>query len=277
MLAREDRKMGPPKRGPAWHRRLAYAALVLVLVSGTAMAGMALVVQIRQRGVARLDSDRPAAPGPKRHRMASTGRAEREEVESSPTPREHAPEAVEPTPATADLAPTEVPVQVRGEDRREIRAETSPGARVAVNRHRSAPGSLPPRAERAPADAATLLGQAEEAESTGRLAGASRLYGELRRWFPGTREEIVARALHAQLLLDRLGNPARALALFEGYLDAEPGGTLAEEARLGRARAFERLGRPSEERSAWLELLRAHPRSVHAAGARARLSALDRP
>src|SRR6185369_171447 len=109
------------------------------------------------------------------------------------------------------------------------------------------------------------------------LAGASRLYGELARSFPGTREDIVARALHGQLLLDRLGRPARALALFEAYLNAEPAGTLAEEARLGRARSLERLGRPSEERSAWFELLRAHPRSIHAAAARARLASLDMP
>jgi tetratricopeptide (TPR) repeat protein len=127
------------------------------------------------------------------------------------------------------------------------------------------------------ADAATLLAQAEEAGSAGRFAGASRLYGELARTFPGTREEIVARALHGQLLLDRMGSPGRALGLFEAYLNAAPDGTLAEEARLGRARSLQRLGRSSEERSAWRDFLSAHPRSVHAAAAHARLTALDAP
>jgi hypothetical protein len=279
ILAGQDRELGAPKRRRAWGgRRLAYAALVLLLVSGTAMAGVALVVQIRQREQRendRLESEgrrslpTRLAPNPHRAAHAPAEAAEPEEVESAAPLAEPGPAAIEPTSPPIEIPAARPTVPVR--------SETGGGRSVAVGRHRSSPGSAPARAERPPGDAATLLGQAEEAESAGRVADASRLYSELRRWFPGTREEIVARALHGQLLLDRLGSPVRALAQFEGYLLAEPAGTLAEEARLGRARALERLGRASEERSAWRELLRAHPRSVHAAGARARLAVLDGP
>ena len=276
ILAGQDRELGSPKRRRAWGgRRLAYAALVLLLVSGTAMAGVALVVQIRQREAARLESEGRQSPSarlaPKSNRTAHVPAeaAEPEEVESAAPLAEPAPAAIEPTSPPIEIRPARPTVPVR--------SETGGGRSVAVSRHRSSPGGSPARAERPPGDAATLLGQADEAESAGRVADASRLYSELRRWFPGAREEIVARALHGQLLLDRLGSPVRALAQFEGYLLAEPAGTLAEEARLGRARALERLGRASEERSAWREFLRAHPRSLHAAGARARLAALDGP
>jgi len=244
LLADPGREIGPIKRGVAWRRRLAYAAIALVLVSSTAMAGVALVVQIRQREAARVESESRRAPA----------------VRAEP-----APPLVEAPRSPATMAPA----VSSGAVRREVVG----GRAVAINRHRVSAA----RGEGARADAATLLAQAEDSESAGRLVVASRLYGELGRSFPGTREDIVARALHGQLLLDRLGRPARALALFEAYLNAEPAGTLAEEARLGRARSLERLGRPSEERSAWLELLRAHPRSIHAAAARARLAALDMP
>jgi len=280
--ANPDREVLPAKRGP-WSRRLAYAAVALVLISSTAMAGVALVVQIRQREATRVESESRRAlavrPAPKRHR-AMVAPAERREGEESVAPDE-----VVADPSVEASAARGEPIASLGEPARSL-AERAPltipgaarppsagGRSAALNRHHAAVA----RGEGARADAATLLAQAEGAESAGRLASASRLYGELGRSFPGTREDIVARALHGQLLLDRLGNPARALALFEAYLKAEPAGTLAEEARLGRARSLERLGRSSEERSAWLDLLRVHPRSIHAAAARARLAALDTP
>jgi hypothetical protein len=245
ILAGHERELASPKRGRAQGgRRLAYAALVLLLASGTAMAGVALVAQIRQRQAARLESEGRRSP-------------------RAPL----APAALEPA-----RQPTEIPAPPPAVA---VRSETGAGRPVAVSRHRPAPASAA-RAEHAPVDGATLLAQAEDAESAGRIADANRLYDELHRGFAGTREEIVARALHGQLLLDRVGSPIRALALFEGYLATEPTGTLAEEVRVGRARALERLGRSDDERAAWLELLRAHPTSVHAAAARARLSALER-
>ena len=128
-----------------------------------------------------------------------------------------------------------------------------------------------------PFEAPALLRRAEQARSAGQWIDANQAFAELGRRFPGSREELVGRALQGQLLLDQLGEPARALALFDRYLAADPSGALADEARLGRAQALRRLGRSREERAAWLELLRVNPGSVHAAAARTRLQTLDAP
>jgi TolA-binding protein len=103
-------------------------------------------------------------------------------------------------------------------------------------------------------------------------AEATKLYHQLQQQFPGTREEINSRFTLARFLLDRGEDPAQALALFTRYLAAN--GTLAEEARLGRATALGRLGRTQEERQAWQELLAFHPNSIHAERARRRLDEL---
>ena len=72
----------------------------------------------------------------------------------------------------------------------------------------------------------------------------------------GTRAETMvavrAGSEDGQLLLDNLNDPARALARFERYLENEPSGALAEEARVGRARALASLDRRDDERAASL-------------------------
>jgi hypothetical protein len=162
-----------------------------------------------------------------------------------------------------------------------VRAIATPGRAA---ERASSPSSPQPPVQSAPAvvgppplEAAQLLRLAEQARTARRWADASRAFADLGRQYLGTREEIVGRALFGQLLLDQLGEPRRALAMFERYLAVDPSGALAQEARLGRAQALRRLGRPHEERSAWLELLREHPGSVHVAAARTRLAALDAP
>jgi hypothetical protein len=75
-------------------------------------------------------------------------------------------------------------------------------------------------------------------------------------------------------LLDRLGDAGAALAQFEYYLARHGGGTLAEEARVGRALALGKLGRRSKERAAWQDLIEHHPTSPHAARAERRIDEL---
>lgn len=118
-----------------------------------------------------------------------------------------------------------------------------------------------------------LFTAASRARRQGELESALRIYGELQRRFPGTREEIAARVITGQIHLER-GQAANALANFERYLVVAPAGALAEEARVGRALALRRLSRPDHERSAWLSLLQAHPQSLHANKARERLQEL---
>jgi TolA-binding protein len=182
----------------------------------------------------------------------------------------HRPE--EPTPARPiSPAPPVRPSQEEG-------AQSAPPSSSSP-----APSSSPavespsPVADPRPYEAPALLRRAEQARTARRWADASRAFADLGRRYPGSREEIVGRALYGQVLLDQLGEPERALTMFERYLAADPSGALADEARLGRAQALQRLGRRHDERAAWLELLRGNPGSLHAAAARLRLHALDVP
>jgi TolA-binding protein len=137
-------------------------------------------------------------------------------------------------------------------------------------------GPAAPRAVRAEAPAPTaedLFADANRARRAGDYPRALHRYSELRRAYPGTRQELTARVIVGDLQLE--DGPARAaLAEFDSYLAASPDGTLAEEARVGRAVALMRLGRRDEEREAWSQLLRAHPNSVQGARARRRLTEL---
>ena len=123
------------------------------------------------------------------------------------------------------------------------------------------------------ASADELFADANRARRAGDVPLALRRYGELRRQFPGSREEITSRVVVGDLLLSE-GPTRDALASFDGYLATSPNGTLAEEALVGRASALMRLGRRDEEREAWTRLLREHPDSVQGERARRRLSEL---
>jgi TolA-binding protein len=126
----------------------------------------------------------------------------------------------------------------------------------------------PPRAT-----AGELFADANRARREGDVPLALRRYAELRRAYPGSREELTSRVVAGDLLLAE-GPTRDALASFDSYLTASPTGTLAEEALVGRASALMRLGRGDEERAAWAQLLREHPDSVHAERARRRLAEL---
>jgi len=133
-----------------------------------------------------------------------------------------------------------------------------------------------PRAveEAPPLSADQLFASANEARRHGDPTQAVRLYRQLQQQFAGTREETTSRVLLARLLLDRGEEIGQSLALFARYLGETPNGTLAEEARLGRALALQRLGHAHEERQAWQELLTYHPNTIHAERARKRLDEL---
>lgn len=118
-----------------------------------------------------------------------------------------------------------------------------------------------------------LFADANRARRAGDMPLALRRYTELRRAYPGSREELTSRVVVGDLLLAE-GPTRDALASFDSYLAASPGGTLAEEALVGRASALMRLGRRDDERAAWTQLLREHPDSVQGARARLRLAEL---
>lgn len=123
--------------------------------------------------------------------------------------------------------------------------------------------------------ASDLFRDANAARRAGDVPKATELYRALEAHHPGAAETSAARVSLGRMLLDRGGDPAGALAEFDGYLKGTPrDGTLAEEARVGRALALQRLGRAADERRAWQDLLEQHPASLYADRARARLTAL---
>jgi TolA-binding protein len=119
-----------------------------------------------------------------------------------------------------------------------------------------------------------LLKSINEARRQNDTAQAMQLYRRLQRQYPGSLEEATATYSLGRHLYQSGEDTEGALSLFNRYLAESPNGTLAEEARLGRAQALQRLGRSSEERQAWLDLLSAHPRSGYAETARRRLDQL---
>ncbi len=170
------------------------------------------------------------------------------------------PSARAPAPA---VGPAPAPVVVAASPAEAPPVASTPPARV-VRAHVEAPPTLT-------ADA--LFADANRARRAGDYPRALRRYAELRRAYPGSRPEMTARVVVGDLQLEE--GPAReALASFDSYLAANPQGTLAEEARVGRAVSLMRLGRRDEEREAWSQLLREHPNSVQRERAERRLAEL---
>ena len=101
-------------------------------------------------------------------------------------------------------------------------------------------------------------------------------YRALQRDDPKSPEAMASHVALGRLLLDRHADANGALAQFDQYLAGASEGTLQEEALIGRALAYQRLGRDVEEQRAWKTVLEKYPESVYADQARARLDALKR-
>jgi hypothetical protein len=263
----------PSVAGP-WRGRLARAAVIALMLTSTAVGASAIAVRVHERRAA--TARQVATPAPVIEAAPRTHRAR--VAVPAPAPE---PPTTDPTGPT-ELKPQAAAVVRPGPD--EHAARRSPGARPQIVSAPSvtsaalqppAAGITPPAVDSAAA--AVVLARAEQARAQRRFADATGLYDDLAARFPGSREEIVARVLHGQLLLDEMHDAPSALRWFERYLASEPAGALAEEARLGRAQALQLRGSPDDERAAWNELLSKHPASVHAGAARARLGALRAP
>jgi TolA-binding protein len=269
--------------GASGRRRIMWAAIVAIsLVSGAASAKFWPSIE---RMWQRLSAPaRPAAavrPQPSRRtawQASPPGSQNQPPAPPAPPAAEEAPRPSRPSPGHRRTATS------AGHDRRSPLDGLAPAGTSAPSLpgHVEAPPSSPPeplpldRSAPAPApvSAARLFADVAQARRAGWLSEAHQAYGQLLARFAGSREERAASVLLGQLTLER-GQPADALASFEGYLGTDPDGALAEEARLGRALALEQLGQRDDARRAWQELLQRHPRSVHAGRARARLESLQ--
>jgi len=122
-----------------------------------------------------------------------------------------------------------------------------------------------------------LFRDANAERRAGNVGKATQLYRLLQKQHPGSAEAHASRVSLGRLLLDKQGDSAGALAEFDAYLKGGVAAdNLAEEARVGRATALERLGRAAEERQAWEELIKLHPSSLHVTHARERLKTADK-
>lgn len=182
--------------------------------------------------------------------------------------------------STASVAPSEPAATPSLETAPAISANALPEARAEEPRRTAiravvAPSPAPstPSGD-AEISAAELFAKANEARRANETARAVGLYRELQSKFGSSREASTSRVALGRLLLDREGKAEQARPLFEAYLASEPSGSLAEEARVGRALACMRLGDSTAERAAWRDLLEHHPSSVHADRARQRLVVL---
>jgi hypothetical protein len=119
---------------------------------------------------------------------------------------------------------------------------------------------------------AELFRRANAARRSGDLTSARALYTELQTSYPRSDEARLSHVSLGRLLLGA-GRAEEADRQFASYL-ADGGGTLAEEAWVGRAESLERLGRSAAERQIWLSLLESFPSSVYADRARERLEKL---
>ncbi|MBN2195234.1 MAG: tetratricopeptide repeat protein, partial [Polyangiaceae bacterium] len=120
-----------------------------------------------------------------------------------------------------------------------------------------------------PPSAAGLFSRGNEARRRGQMAAAVVAYEELQAKYPRSAEAALSHVVLARRYLGQ--DPGRALQHFDAYLRSEPHGALAQESLHGRARALGMLGRGTEERRAWQDLLRHYPESVYANVARERL------
>jgi TolA-binding protein len=119
--------------------------------------------------------------------------------------------------------------------------------------------------------AGELFARANAARRSGEVTRAAQLYRELQRSYPSSSETALSRVTLGRLLLDRLGDPSGALAQFNAYLAGSGSGSLREEGLIGRALALARLGRTTEEQSAWRALLVYNPRTTYAEHAHKRI------
>jgi hypothetical protein len=125
---------------------------------------------------------------------------------------------------------------------------------------------------RAQPSATALVRRASEARASARYREAARLLGQIVELYPDSPEAQNARVEAADLWLEKLGRPERALALYDAYL--QRGGPLTPEARYGRARALRPLGRAGEEKAAIELFLARHPSDWRGSELRERLAHL---
>jgi hypothetical protein len=119
-----------------------------------------------------------------------------------------------------------------------------------------------------------MLSDARRLMRNAHFQAAASQYESLRAAYPHSAEAHTVLISLAELELDQLGRPERALVELERYLVV--GGPLSEEARHLRVRALRSLGQREGERRAIEAFLEQYPSSFRAAALQRRLAELER-
>jgi anti-sigma factor RsiW/TolA-binding protein len=164
------------------------------------------------------------------------------------------PAAVEPEVAAAAAEPDQAPQSGGGA----AGASTKP-AKVASTKGSGAPAQAAPKEpSKQTWEVETLVALALSHRKAGMYPMAAETYRTLIRKHGGSAAAKNALVSLGQLELVELARPKEALNQFERYLTLAPGGLLAEEARLGRVRAYARMGRSQDVIGAASDYLRLH-------------------
>jgi len=128
-----------------------------------------------------------------------------------------------------------------------------------------------PREVAAKPSAEQLFQQGKQAERSGQGGVARARFTQLQSLYPNSPEAHVSRMVMGGLLLES-GEAQGALRQYSAYLAR--GGSLEQEALVGKARSLARLGDSKAEAQTWQTLLGKYPKSLHASRARQRLDSL---
>jgi hypothetical protein len=172
----------------------------------------------------------------------------------------------------APPALNEVPVSIGGRTSAgESEPAEGPGRSFAARPSSASPWPSP--LPSASPSAGALLASGTAARARGDRAAAVAFFRQLQVAYPAAKESEVALVSSGQLLLDG-GDFSGALAAFRAYRERAPAGPLVEEALDGAARALAGLGRHSEERTVWREMVARFPGSAYVPRATQRLRVL---
>jgi hypothetical protein len=153
--------------------------------------------------------------------------------------------------------------------------ELSPPASEGDDASLPTSGTPTRRAAARPGQAADeMLSEARRLMRSARFEAAASQYEALRAAHPDSAEAHTVLISLAELELDRLRRPERALVQLERYLVS--GGPLSEEARHLRVRTLRALGQREGERRAIEDFLSQYPASFRAASLQRRLGELER-
>jgi hypothetical protein len=256
---------GPPRAGRPLPRGGGSKAWMWALISGATVVAVIVLLAWPSGGVGGAED---SVPSPTTTRAEASDGAVQVETTDSRSAKHEVPgrgSSALPSPLS-EVQPAESVEAESGEARSE-KGTREPTARGGARARRDGIEVAPPTARE-------LLVAARASRGAEDWSGAADRYAELERHHRGTPEEITARVAWARMELDQRNAPARALRLFEAYLAARPDGSVAEEARVGKAVALGKLGRAGAERQAWAELLDRHPTTLSATRARRRMGEL---